>query len=306
MAGLTAGFAVWCRPDAILGVGLLALLLWKESRRIPWRYGLAAVLAVALGAAAAIGYFGQILPNTWVAKQAHAAGLDAGVSTSGSAFWATAGPLLRLHWGKGFPLILVLGIAGQVPLFRKAGRPGQLLVLYAGALAIAYPLLGVSFAAWYAIPVIAALLLGVAFAVGCMARKAGPPRFVSLFLLASVLASIAPHAMAWYRGARLPLHFEGYRMAGLWIREDSQPEDAIGYVEIGTLAYFSERRVEDLLGLVTPRSIPFVQAGDLAGAFLAKPTRYVVVRPGLKGYMGQITSRRWFRRRYEEAARIPR
>jgi hypothetical protein len=62
--------------------------------------------------------------------------------------------------------------------------------------------------------------------------------------------------------------------------------------------------VEDLLGLVTPRSVPYVAARDLKGAFLAKPTRYFVVRPGLEGLMGPITSRRWFRRRYREVARF--
>jgi hypothetical protein len=315
MAGLTAGYAVWCRPDAAMGVGLLGLFLWREGRRVPWWYGLAAASALALGAAAAFGYFGQLLPNTWAAKHAHAAGLDPGASATGSAFWTAAAPLLRRHLGRAFPAVLLLGLAGQVPLYRKAGRPGRLLALYAGAVAVAYPMLGVSFAAWYAIPVLAALLVGIGFAVGSAARAIGAllregwlrrlTVVLSAFgLLALVSMSITPRAVAWYRGAKLPLHFEGYRAAGLWIRGDSQPEDAIGYVEIGTLAYFSQRRIEDLMGLVTPRSIPFVEAGDLQGAFLIKPTRYVVVRPGLEGYMGQITTRRWFRRSYEEAARF--
>ena len=75
-------------------------------------------------------------------------------------------------------------------------------------------------------------------------------------------------------------------------------------MEVGTLAYFSGRRVEDLQGLVTPRSIPFTVRGDLAGAFLASPARYVVVRPGLQGPMAKITARRWFRRGYREIERF--
>ena len=42
-AGLAAGAAVWLRPDAGLGVALLALLLWRERRRLPWAFSLAAV-----------------------------------------------------------------------------------------------------------------------------------------------------------------------------------------------------------------------------------------------------------------------
>jgi hypothetical protein len=306
LAGLIAGFAVWCRPDAGLGVGLLGLLLWTEGRRLPWRYGIAAGLVIALGAAAAWGYFGQVLPGTWIAKQAYASGLGAEAGDSGSRFWLAAVPFLRRHLGPLLSLVLLLGVAGQVPLFREAGRPGRLLVLYSAMLAVAYPLLGVSFASWYSIPVVTALLPGVGFAVGSFARLAGP-RFrpvAAVGLLAIVAVSVVPGAVSWYRGASRFLHFEGYRAAGLWIQQDSQPGDAISFVEIGTLAYFSRRPVEDLMGLVTPRSIPFVQEGNLLGAFLAKPTRYIVVRPSLRGFTGQITTRRWFRRRYEEVARF--
>jgi hypothetical protein len=305
IAGLIVGFAVWCRPDAVLGAGLLGILLWKAGRRIPWRYGVVAALAVGVGMAAAWGYFGQIVPNTWAAKQAHAAGLDPGAATTGRDFWLAAVPLLRRHLGLLFPVVLLLGAVGQVPLYRPAGRPGRLLVFYAGCLAVAYPLLGVSFAPWYAIPVAVTLLLGVGFSIGIVARSTARfSKLAALLLLASVTVSIVPEAVSWYRSAGFPLHFEGYRAAGLWIRWDARPGDAIAFVEIGTLAYFSERPVEDLMGLVTPRSIPFVQKGDLLGAFLAKPTRYVVVRPGLAGYMGQITTRRWFRHKYEEAVRF--
>ena len=83
-------------------------------------------------------------------------------------------------------------------------------------------------------------------------------------------------------------HFEGYRLAGLWAREQTRPGDAIACVEVGTLAYFADRPVEDLLGLVTPRSIPYVAEGDLLGAFLARPTELVVDRPRIHGLMGQV------------------
>jgi hypothetical protein len=304
LAGLVAGLAVWCRPDAGLGVGLLGLLLWTEGRRLPWRYGVAAGLVIGLGAAAAFGYFGHVLPNTWTAKQASVSGLGAAAGNSGSRFWLAALPFLRRHLGPLLPLVLLLGAAGQVPLFREAGRPGRLLVLYSATLAIAYPLLGVSFASWYSIPVVSSLLPGVAFAIGSLTRRTRFRLVATAGLLAIVAASVVPSAISWFQGADKLLHFEGYRAAGLWIQQDSRPEDGISFVEVGTLAYFSRRPVEDLMGLVTPGSIPFVREGNLLGAFLAKPTRYVVVRPSLQGFTGQITSRRWFRRRYEEVARF--
>jgi hypothetical protein len=322
-AGLAAGFAVWCRPDAVVGAGLLGLLLWWEGRRFPRRYVLTAGAVIALGAAAALAYFGQLEPNTWSAKQAHVSGLDAALERAGKAFWPASLPLLHRHLGRTLWPMLVLGLAGQLALLRQAGRPGRLLVLYAAAMFVAYPALGVGFAPWYAIPVLAALLFGIPFAAGTVGRAVAswgkerwPARLAgllagllagylaALILFVPVLASIAPKAWSWYQGVGLPLHFEGYRLAGEWIRNDSRPGDAISSLEVGTLAYFSRLPVEDLLGLVTPRSIPFVQARDLEGAFLARPTRYVVERPSLTVYMRLITLRRWFRRSYEEVARF--
>ena len=308
LSGVIAGFAAWCRPDAGLAVGLLGLLLWRERRRIPWRYGTAAAAVLLLGALLALVYFGDILPNSWKAKQAET--FNPGAS-AGTLFWPASLPLLRRHLGPALPWILILGLAGQWPLFRKAGRPGRLLVLNAAALALAYPMLKVSFAAWYIVAIVGALLYGLAFAAGEAGRAAasilGRTRSASwigaalaLGLLAPAVLSIAPRGLAWYRRSGHPLRHEGYRAAGLWIRQRARPEDAIASMEVGTLAYFSQRRVEDLQGLVTPRSIPFTLKGDPAGAFLASPTRFVIVRPSLKRGMNKITRRRWFRQSYEE------
>ena len=309
LSGVIAGFAAWCRPDAGLAVGLLGLLLWRERRRLPWRYGIAAGAILLLGALLALAYFGDVLPNSWKAKQAESAGAD---STAGALFWSFPQPLLRRHLGPALPWILLLGLAGQWPLFRKGGRPGRLLVLNAAALSLAYPLLKVNFAPWYIVPVVIALPYGLAFAAGEAGRAVAGRMWrtrslgvlLTLGLLAPAILSIAPRGLAWYRRSGQGLRFEGYRAAGLWLRRHSQPEDAVAALEVGTLAYFSQRRVEDLHGLVTPRSIPFILKRDLVGAFLAGPTRFVIVGPGHKRSMNKITRRRWFRRNYEEVARF--
>lgn len=310
LAGVTAGFAAWCRPDAGLAVGLLGLLLWRERRRLPWRYGMAAFAVLALGAVLALVWFGDVLPNSWRAKQAETLGP---VATVGARFWPATLPLFRRHLGDALPWILGLGLVGQWPLFRWGGRPGRLLVLQSAALAAVYPFLGVSYAPWYVLPVVMALLYGVAFAAGAAGRAAasrwsGFRRaswagiLLAAGLLAPALLSIGPRGLSWYRRSGHPLHFEGYRLAGLWLRQHSRPGDAIAAMEVGTLAYFSQRRVEDLQGLVTPRSILFTLRRDPAGAFLAQPTRFVVTRPSLTMGMRRITRRGWFRRNYERVA----
>ena len=69
------------------------------------------------------------------------------------------------------------------------------------------------------------------------------------------------------------------------------------------LAFSSQRRVEDLLGLVTPRSLPYAREGDIVGAFLSRPTEYFVAHPFADGgAIRAITSRDWFRASYAEVA----
>jgi hypothetical protein len=274
----------------------------------------------AVGVGLAWLWFGTPVPVPLVAKR-WIAGVIA--APTGGGFWPGAAPHLVRHLGALWPLTLGLTAAGLVPLWRGGGRPARLLALYALALGAAYPLLGVPFALWYAVPQLALISYGLVFLAGAAARAAGRsvnrrdlrPRgrrivaaavaaAVAVLLLAPPLRSAAPKAARWWAARHAVPHFEGYRLAGLWAREHTRPGDAIACVEVGTLAYFAGRPVEDLLGLGTPRSIPFVAEGDLLGAFLAKPTELVVDRPRIHGLMGQVVSRRWFPKSYEEAARF--
>jgi hypothetical protein len=314
-AGALAGWAVWLRPDALIGAGLLGALLLGRGRRQVIRYGTVLIAVGLVGAGLALAWFGEVLPQTWTAKRAAFGEAEGGLAGAVSSFWSAGAPLLRRHLGEAWPLVIAAGLVGLWPIARRAGLPGRLLALDALALALVYPFLGVTFAAWYVVPVMVAALYGLAFAVGAVARRLAafaPGRVaraalalsVAALLLAVPVRSIAPRAWRWYRGAENPLHHSGYRAAALWIRDHSRSSDSIGFVEVGTLAYYSDRTVADLMGLVTPRSTRYVLVGDLEGAFLDRPTELVLVRPGLEGLMGQIVGRPWFSRAYRQVLEL--
>jgi hypothetical protein len=166
-AGLTAGAAAWFRPEAAVGAALLGLLLWRERRRLPWRFAAAAALVMAGGLLLAWLYFGTPLPNSLAAKRALTAG------RSGLGFWPAAVRLVPRHAGRLWPLLAGAGLAGAWPLLRTGDRTLRLLTLFALSLAVLYPVLGVAFAAWYALPVVTGLLFGIAFLGGALARQAG-------------------------------------------------------------------------------------------------------------------------------------
>jgi len=316
-AGLAAGLAVWMRPDAAVGTGLLGLLLWAERRRLPWVYGLVAGGVIALGAGLAAHVLGSPLPNTLLAKHAMAAATAGG--PSGAAFWPRAVPLLDRHVGSLWPLLALLGAAGQVPLFRAGGRQGRLLSLFGMTLAVLYPLMKVPFFPWYAVPVVIAALFGGSFAAGAAGRLvAGTAKrvserwegwagwaglAVSVLLLLPVPLSLLPASWGWFRIYHGYPYLETYRKAALYLHPRSQPEDGVAYVEIGVLGYYSRQPIQDLLGLVSPAVLPYVEKNDLPGAFLLRPTTWVVYHT--RGRMAPLLDRRWFWRAYEEVARFP-
>jgi hypothetical protein len=306
-AGLLAGAAAWVRPDAVLGVGLLALLL-SGRRRLPWRYALAAGCVVAAGVGLAWVYFGSPLPNTLGAKTDMAAATPG--SWAGLRFWVRALAPIRRHFGVEWPAVLLAGAAGCGVLVWKAGRSGRLLALYGAAIALAYPVLGVPFFFWYILPCLMAVIYGVAFFAGMVAgalaaRLPAAPRLrpllaAGLFLL--LAASALRNGWEMARGFSPAPYLQTYRRGAEWIRASSPPDAAVAYVEIGVLGYYSERPVLDLLGLVSPWVRPYVVRHDMLGAFQQRPTELVLSHS--RGRMEPIVNSHWFHRRYKEVMRF--
>ncbi len=185
--------------------------------------------------------------------------------------------------------------------------------LLLSVLAIAYPLLGVPFYSWYAVPTILALLAGVSWSMAWLCRRAlrETPRRAArwaaaagaIALLVAIVAGPLRRTLHFLdRPTWPPPHMATYREAGLWLRANSPAEARVAYVEIGILGYYSERYIYDLQGLVSPNAIPFVARHDIVGAFRAAPTDYVVFHT--RGRMQEILDTRWFRRRYGPVARF--
>lgn len=315
LSGLIAGCAVWCRPDALLGAGLLGLFLWAERRRLPLRYGAASSAVVAAGLIAARLWFGQFLPHTLEAKRAQAAALSSAWK-AGRAFWPEAlSQIGQLYAGDRALLLVLLGGLGLAIVAWRGGRTLRLLAANAAALALAYPLLGVPAYTWYMIPVVAAALYGVCFLAGEIGRRLAAllpvpePARRTLALLAAGLAFLlvfTPLLTRTVREATRPRAFPRftlYERTAAWIRAHSAPGDEVSYVEVGTLAYFSDRPVEDLVGLVTPRALPFLLKNDLTGAFREHPTAFLLHHEKLAAFTAPLINHRWFKRRYDEVHR---
>ncbi|MCH9647085.1 MAG: hypothetical protein K0U98_02535 [Deltaproteobacteria bacterium] len=314
LAGVVLGWSVWMRPEALLAVGLLGLLLWWETGRLPRRYGLSAAVVIAIGAAWARFYFGSPLPNTLGAKRLQSA-WNPEAWHSGLDFWPEALRWLDLAYAGPFmPILAVGGLLGSISLWRSGSRALRLLAAFSVGLLVAYPLLGVPFYTWYAIPTLLAWIYGLAFLAGDLVRLArrgtrSPLRRVLVPILVTLLIlPLAAHTLrrAWdgYHGFRGIPQTELYHRAGAWIRDHSEPGEDLAYVEVGTLAFTADRPVRDLLGLVSPEALPFVAQQDLSGALLANPPMMVIYHSRLHGFMEPIRQQSWFSKAYEEIQRF--
>jgi hypothetical protein len=261
---------------------------------------------------AAYGWFGAVIPQTLLAKQFHAA-RNPGSWIGVRSFWGFAiatssgGPL-----GRFVPWSLLAGLLGAVLFLRRGTLAERVVVLDGLALLLIYPFLRVPFFGWYAIPPLVAVLWGLAQLLGAAARAVRHPGGAGRLAATSLASALAILVAAWLGGFVLFLRDAKpdwrtvvYLEAGRWLRVHSPPDASLAFHEVGMIAFASERRVEDLLGLVTPRSLPYAKEGDVVGAFLSRPAEYFVAHPFADGgAIRAITSRDWFRESYAEVARF--
>jgi hypothetical protein len=179
----------------------------------------------------------------------------------------------------------------------------------------------VSFFHWYSVPPAVVMLLGAGALAGAFGKAAAdavfPPQgagplsalrvplgvVAGALVLALPLATFLPRAKLWLGSEASSGRYDTFRDAGIWIREHSEPDDRIAYGEIGNLAYWSQRPLDDLLGLVTPEAIPYVRVSDGVGAFLRRPPDFFIDHPA-NPHPG-IANRPWFIAGYREVARVP-
>jgi len=262
--GIATGFAALARPECYLLV-VLAILTAAVAGRRP-RRALEVLAGVALVVVpwlvTAWSWFHSVVPNTAAAKAGVLANPGLIVSALHSAFQielATDALLLAL-------LALVLAFGSRSTALPTAG--GRRFFWLACA---AWPVLLVLFFAMEGVQVVSryllpatpcVLLLGMA-SLRWVVAATFPRRYapaLALFLAAFAIQNAvftafvsAPSARAHTRGLRPSLI-----ALGIWARDNTPPSAAFAVADIGAFGYYSERRVLDLYGLVTPALAPIV------------------------------------------------
>ncbi|MBX2992327.1 MAG: tetratricopeptide repeat protein [Bacteroidetes bacterium] len=295
--GVAAGLLVWTRPEAVILFAAIALdviyhSLWVLSRKtkrksdktVPpssaWLktpLGIAALFSV-IYAGFNLYLSGSVFPNTFAAKlKYYGAGTSANFPTHVFHFLVDGQMML---------IAVFAGIGIAVVLFRAFKREQQshlTVLLFSFGLFLAYwlklPYLYQE--GRYMMPLVPfVLMLGVFGLQTATAARKGlfksirPSRvlaFHTIFFLVigTQFANASLEKRNDYAGMCLYINDRQVQTAK-WLR-DNTPEDAIiGTHDIGAIAYYSERKIADMVGLVSPEMIERIGSLNKLHQFLVE------------------------------------
>lgn len=289
LTGLLVGMAVWVRPDGItlLGPALMVCILSAKN----WKSTLVEIFKILAGFAIAfVPYIlfnnfmhGSLWPNTYYAKQAEYYSL-------------LRGPLL-LRWSRlmGLPLIGagVLLLPGFIWMIWQSLKEKKWVLLSMGIWWLGYSL-------------IYALRLPVVYQHGRYLIPAMPVFFVVGFIgIREIIAHWVVRnkvtkilSQAWaisilvveilFFGLGAQAYAEDVAIietemvaTARWLNSNTPENAVIAVHDIGAVGYFTDRKLIDLAGLISPEVIPFIRdEARLEGFLNRQGIDFLVTFPG--------------------------
>ena len=233
--------------------GLLAVVIavdaWRTRRVPPLRAYLWPVILAVAYLAFNFHFYGVLLPSSAASK----------FSQGFSGYWGNwprafthVKPLLSFFGYSVYvlPLAIILGIRGIRAL---RGTPmNRILLPFVWGLFAFYFLLNIPNYHWYDAPFIFLLFV---YAL------AGMPRTRTAYVLLAAVIVHCAIAAAWNLGRMQPR--KDYMAADHWINSHSAPNAKIAADEIGTIGWYTDRYVDDMLGLTNPKNAMLLQHRDL-------------------------------------------
>jgi arabinofuranosyltransferase len=267
VAGLALGLATWTRPEAVILAGIFALdslLGWRRPRRV--LRGLAAYAAIVVAYLVFNRLTGPaFVPNTMASKVAYYGGRGLAQFPAND-----LGPTFRGGWLLLVPLALV-SVWGEVRRWLTRKRDWARAELgWAIALPLAYALvlpfshrfnryLVPALPAYAIVAVIGLRVVLERWTRGWAGARALMVAVCGLLLTVQVLL-LAGDLGEYRRLARY--HLQRHVKAGRWLAAHTPKDAVVATHDIGAIAFYSQRRIVDMMGLVTPEVVPHIRKPD--------------------------------------------
>lgn len=318
LTSLFLGLTILTRMDGIiLGLAILLDFVWRY-RKIPVKIVLGSFAVVLPWLIFSIIYFGSPIPNSVAGKKALYEGT----------MWET--PKWRIFWEFlflktkiGWPL-LALSLAGVYRVLTRAKSYG-IIVLWTFLYLFFFFFSETKIHMWYYVPFYLGYLSLAALGLGLVFEKA-EEIWRKMLELSQIRTRILPSlkilgiaflsalcilvGLIYFRQmkhtfraiAAEQIALEGiHKGIGLWLLENTQPDDTICAEDIGYMGYFSGRYILDQDGLVSPQAIPFNKNRNRLGLLEKYKPAYFVI--GFAGpYFSQVIQSEWFENNYKKQA----
>ena len=251
---------VLTRGEGVFLLAALGLAHLVERRRWPsWRILIAPAIILALHYSFNRYYYGAFIPETGSAK----------IWQGQSGLWGTEKPLFvyadyLLDWtflGHLWFFLLMVGLAGFGLL--STLRRSWYILLFAGMYAAFYCVLNIPNYHWYysALYLTLTWYAGIGLVTLCT-------RFVEIDLLqtkqaliSAVLSLACAGVLVHYILARVNVSngpSVAYQEAGTWMNSHLPADAKVATSEIGTVGFYSQRYIIDILGLVNPNNARYI------------------------------------------------
>jgi hypothetical protein len=329
VAGVLLGLALMSRTEALIPIALICTWIFYSTKKIPARLLTAILFTTLPWIVFAFLEFGSPLTNSFIAKVSQ-------VSSGRKPFpFGFARWFQTVIFGENPLLVasLIPSLLGLIALCmnRSAYR---LVVLWGLAQTLAYCCMPIPFYHWYAahVGVLGGVLLGLGLCKGSELVAQPQENFACATLFPGTLRKVfkVPHGirLAIARGAvacgaltvivltiityrydQLWPHSQAnelYSKTGLWFAENSARDARIAYLEIGQIAFYSERYIIDTLGLVTPGVAAKVATRDWLWAIKEYKPDYIILNQLFSRWpdMSQLFLEPWFTEGFHKATQL--
>ena len=267
---LLSALAVLTRFEAGALVLVIAWQLWRKRRLPALNSFLPALLLVLLYFAFNLFFYRSLLPQSASAK------LGQGLSGYWGR-WPTAFLQVPVYvyapfgesWLNAIALLALAWFGSKDP---RSAIDNEVVPPFLFGLAAFYILFNIPGYHWYYAPFVFFLIL-----YACRLL----PQARSAWVAASLVALCFAYGSALYvhRASLKATGWRDYAQAGQWLNSNAAHDASVATVETGTIGWYCDRQIIDIVGLTSPRNAHYTAEGDFSSWF-AEHADYIVVHPG--------------------------
>jgi hypothetical protein len=203
-------------------------------------------------------YYGDFLAVTGSAK----------IGQGKSGFWGygwiffQADYLFGFFSGNRYIALALLGFAFLGAFLLRKNRLAIISVIFVISLLGFYGLLNIPNYHWYYAPFFLFALIFACSAIEWLMLKywhasVSPQGFVIITLI-FLMGFYFKNTLPWESGYKN----EAYIQMGKWLKTNTPDNSSVAMVEVGTVGWYADRRIIDILGLTNPHNADYIAKGD--------------------------------------------